>query len=49
MDQTFRPAFALSGLGFALGAGYTAYLVLNDTCAALLRIGGSASACSLSE
>lgn len=49
MDQTFRPAFALTVLGFALGAGYTAYLVLNETCAALLRIGGSASACSLSE
>lgn len=49
MDQTFRAAFALSGLGLALGAAYTAYLATTDTCAALLQIGGSSTACSSAE
>ncbi len=49
MDQVFRRAFALSGLGLALGALYTAYLVTQDSCAALLRTGGSTTACTVGE
>ncbi len=49
MDKVFARACALSLLGLALGALYTFFLVTTDTCAALLRIGGSATACSLGE
>lgn len=49
MNRVFGRALALSGLGLTLGALYTAYLVTGDTCAVLLPIGPSVTACSLSE
>lgn len=49
MDPTFRRALISTGVGLGVGAGYVLHLILSGTCADLLAVAGSRTACSTQE